>query len=153
MKLYDQTTFSNGVDHGDCVRACIATILQIDPATLPHPIAGNGAWSSRFHRDLRTRGWVVRTTDYHADDAPARKINDASWAGYEVPMLVMACGPTVRSKTLHAVVWDRAEVRMIHDPHPSREGLLQIDSYQYLAPYPPRHRAGDFPTTAEKDTA
>jgi len=58
MQLYDQTTYSDkeAGTHGDCFRATVCTILQIDPATMPHPINSEGGWNLGFHKALRGLG-------------------------------------------------------------------------------------------------
>ena len=79
LALYDQTTFSDpdAGTHGDCCRACCATILQIDPAQLPHPIKGDG-WNPAFHRVLREMGFALRSIDYDERYAPNAVITDTS---------------------------------------------------------------------------
>lgn len=138
MILHDQTTFSDpdAGTHGDCARACIATILQIEPMILPHPIAEDGGWSGGFTKALRGLGWCYRSATYDARTAKHPDLYDPSWGDFILPRLVMAAGPSPRGSWLHAVVWDRIAGKMIHDPHPSRDGLSAIAALDYLAPYP-----------------
>lgn len=133
---YDQTTFSDAAagTHGDCCRACVATILQIDPATLPHPIK-DGGWNTAFHKALREMGYALRTVDYDRRLSPDAMIRDVNWGGYEVPRIVMAAGMSPRG-VRHAVVYDRFAERVVHDPHPSRAGLVEIEAFDYIAPFP-----------------
>lgn len=138
LRLYDQTTFTDREmgTHGDCCRACVATLMQIDPQTLPHPIAADGGWNMKFHAALRQRGVTIRSIDYDPIYAPGCEIRDVNWGGFLVPRLVMAAGPSHRGDWLHAVIWDRLAERIVHDPHPSRAGLRRFDSFDYLATYP-----------------
>jgi len=138
MKLYDQTTFSNreAGEHGDCCRACVATILQVCPETLPHPIAQGGIWNTKFHAALRELRYAIRSVSYDPSLPPECAIMDVNWGDFEVPRVVMTAGKSPRGDWLHAVVWDRFAHRMVHDPHPSRDGLISVESFDYLAPYP-----------------
>lgn len=138
LQFYDQTTFSDPDrgTHGDCCRACVATIMQIDPATLPHPISLGGGWNTKFHAALRDLGAAIRSISYDPAFAPDCEIRDASWGGFVVPRIVMAAGPSPRGEWLHAVVWDRLADRLVHDPHPSRAGLVRIQAFDYIGPYP-----------------
>lgn len=143
IQLYDQTTFSDrdAGTHGDCCRACVATILQIDPDQIPHPIneVGDpkGEWNPQFHAYLRSIGYSLRIVDYGAEgDMMNPDLRDANWGGAVIPRIVMAAGPSWRGPWMHAVVWDRYAGRMIHDPHPSRAGLIEILALDYLGVYP-----------------
>lgn len=139
LTLYDQTMFSDPEEgtHGDCARACVATLLQIPPSSLPVPInQETGEWNTKFHAALRDLGYSMRSVDYHVDYAPDAVIVDLSWGGFKVPRVVMAGGRTARGAHLHAVIYDRLAERVLHDPHPSRAGLTEILSFDYLGPYP-----------------
>ncbi|MCA0276264.1 MAG: hypothetical protein LCH86_09680 [Proteobacteria bacterium] len=126
-KLYDQTVLSDKAagTHGDCTRACIKTVLQDDLPELPHPVTPEGGWNLEFFDALEERyGWVVQCNPIRAD-------KDFSF----LPLIVMAGGPTERTATSgasHMVVWDRVAGRCIHDPHPSRAGLLSVDMLYWL---------------------
>lgn len=140
LKLYDQTTFSNSEagTHGDCNRACVATLLQIDPSTLPHPILPEDGWNPKYHKALRDMGYTLRTMKAQSCMfGPDRLlIQDDSWGGFMVPRLVMGVGKTNRGPWLHAVIWDLERNRMVHDPHPSGVGIQMITDIDYIAPYP-----------------
>lgn len=138
LVLYDQTTFSDrkAGSHGDCCRACVATLLQIAPDPLPHPIKPDGTWNTKFHAALRDLGYSIRSIDFDPEYAPNCEIRDQSWGNVLVPRLVMAAGKSPRGDWLHAVVYDRLAQRVVHDPHPSRAGINDITAFDYLAPYP-----------------
>ncbi|WP_417724584.1 hypothetical protein [Salipiger sp.] len=135
MILFDQECIhdpESGV-FGDCARACIRTVAQDPMPLLPHPIAPSGGeWNLEFFDTLEDLyGWAHQTMVYHPtrDFAP-------------LPRVIMAAGPTVRTKPetggpLHLVVWDRLAGRMVHDPHPSRAGLISITAVDWLQPLDP----------------
>lgn len=135
LTLYDQTTFSDKESgtHGDCFRACVATLLQIDPVHLPHPIAASGEWSGAFFPAIRKRGFIIRNMEFLGGEIPDCEIVDERYHGVSVPRIVMAAGPSPRD-VMHSVLFDRTSQRVIHDPHPSRAGLVSIESFDYLAP-------------------
>jgi hypothetical protein len=126
LQLYDQTTFSDPEEgtHGDCLRACHATLLQVDPFTFPHPINSDGMECQKYKDALRKYGVEERFKIY--------------WEGrsYDaLPRILIAAGPTVRTEYTgahHAVVWDRVANRMVHDPHQSRQGLTEIRFFHWL---------------------
>lgn len=121
----DQMVFSdheNGI-YGDCFRACVRSILGLrSPTALPHSLDEEGDWNPQFFEDLEKKfSTEIRFKVY----AQGRNFES-------LPRLVIAAGPTVRG-TSHAVVWDRLENVMIHDPHPSRAGIEKINFFYYLA--------------------
>ena len=135
LRLFDQSTFSDEAagTHGDCNRACVATICQVDPETLPHPIASDGFWNGGYLRALREQlGVRIRHVDYDAEAIAHPDVTDED--GFPLPRIVMAAGPSPRGPWNHAVVWDRIAGRMVHDPHPDRTGLSEIKWIDYLRP-------------------
>ncbi len=126
-KLYDQTTFSDKAagTYGDCFAACCKTLLQNPLEGFPHPINHeNGEWNPAFFDALEKAEFDVT---YNKN----RPNKDFSF----LPQFVMACGPTVRTETTgatHAVVWDTWNRKMVHDPHPSRAGILEIDCWYWF---------------------
>lgn len=135
IQLYDQTTFSDtqAGTHGDCNRACVATIMQIDPSILPHPIGPDDEWNGAYLKALRELlGVQIRAGDYAPETATLADLADDT--GFVIPRVVMAAGPSSRGPWNHAVVWDRIANRMIHDPHPSRDGIETVMWIDYLRP-------------------
>jgi hypothetical protein len=123
----DQTTFGRG--KGDCFAASIASITGV-PLDDLRPRLGIGSsgtwegdvwvpnpneedWFTRATRVMREYGWEIA---YETADAP--------------PGLSVACGLANRGLR-HAVV--AMDGRTVHDPHPSRDGLIEADSWIILA--------------------
>lgn len=138
LKFYDQTTFSDSKagTHGDCFRACVCTMIQLDPSELPHPIAPDGGWNTKIFGALRDRGLAVRTMGVTAETMLMKVLVDLHWGAFEVPQIVMAAGMSPRG-VRHSIIWNRTTRSMVHDPHPSRAGLVEIDAFDYVAPFPP----------------
>lgn len=127
LHLYDQEVHSDPDtgQHGDCTRACIRTVAQMDMPDLPHPIARKDEWNDEFFDALEEK------YELYFKYQPCRPGKDYSF----MPRVVMAAGPTVRTQKTgahHLVVWDREAHAMIHDPHPSRAGLIEIRGYFWL---------------------
>ena len=114
MRPVDQTGY--GVSDGNCLSAALASILEVPVEAVP-----------RFVRvDGRLLGWL-------ADRALSASVFPAGTppAGYSI-----AVGPSLRfAGLMHAcVAYDGA---VVHDPHPSREGL-PIGAAAYVVVHGPR---------------
>lgn len=133
MKRVDQTVFT--IPGGNCFSACVASILEIDLADVPYfmgeSFTDDGSWWDRFTSWLTERGMRA---DYYV---PGQNI-DISKAGWPDEPYI-ATGRTPRDcpawraefvkipwpehePFLHSVVYASGE--LIHDPHPSRAGIL-----------------------------
>lgn len=125
IDFYSQQFLSdhkNGV-YGDCMAACIKTILQDSLEGYPHPISSDGgAWNLDFFERLTDEcGYYLNIINLDTVIPQNR--------------FIIAGGPTIRSKdsgATHAVVWDYEKNMMFWDPHPSRSGLLSINRYYQL---------------------
>ncbi len=107
MKPVDQKYLSGGEIPGDCVRACVCSILELPLEEVPHFVRWHGhEWAFALSYWCDKRGIGATCLDGH------HIMNDAPY---------MLCGPSPR-KGRHAVVAQAGLI--IHDPHPSRAGLL-----------------------------
>lgn len=141
-------------DYSECFQACVATIFQVDPDDLPPMGADVPSDEAVLARDqdqelkewLRPRGLEVKRVPASTPEGHARPL---PWG------VCIACGTTNRD-TRHAVVWDAGwwetnppdfEGEMLHDPHPSRDGLADIEYYMCFVVLEPL-RLGRDPTDA-----
>jgi hypothetical protein len=112
---------------GDCLRAAVATVLQEDPANLRH-YAQFASWWDAMRFDARTKfglDWSYTTPDLLE-----------TWT-LRPEVLMIASGASPRGPFQHVVVVDQ-ELEMVHDPHPSRAGVLLVDGLFILCqPYAP----------------
>ncbi len=100
--------------HGDCFRACIASLLHLSIGEVPHfcdETGADGAWWTNLHRWANDRGLFVIL--YEGSLGLAGSLNRA---GYTI-----TSGPSPRGEWSHAVIYLGDE--LAHDPHPSRDGL------------------------------
>lgn len=101
---------------GDCTRACIASILEIDPANLPNP-HGEGDWGAQWRKALAPFGvqpiWIGRL---HEKDMEAWW--ELGFPGYWMATVKLSDDEMVEGDPIghHTVVmlWDQ----LAHDPIP-----------------------------------
>lgn len=107
MRPVDQTTY--GRTHGNCLSACVASILEMQIEAVPF-FLGVGWWP-------RLLGWLAE-----------RGLSATTIESVLPPGFTIAFGPSTRfADRGHACVARNGIV--VHDPHPSREGLPIIDHY------------------------
>lgn len=119
-----------GEQYGDCMRACIASLLDLPIANVPHFLREADGDPTKFWLGVcdfaEARGW-----DYLCDFARHRPEFVGDMDGYHI-----IGGPSPRGGgLLHAVVGRSGQV--VFDPHPSKAGLAGDPSewaFDYLIP-------------------
>lgn len=140
MKPIDQTVFT--VPGGNCFSACIASILELPLEAVPYFMGDfkedPGAWWGRFLDWLRPRGfWAINFACPLGSD----------W----IPMGVhILNGGSPRGDFDHSVV--AFGEKIIHDPHPSRAGLVRREKQEatILVPYEPAQLRSSPPISETK---
>lgn len=122
MKPVDQSTF--GVPGGNCLSACIASLLELPIADVPYFFDPEEGSHERLQAWLKAKGFFAHTVGWSAE----WQAELTSAAGYHI-----VCGKSARGP--HAVVGHGGEI--VHDPHPSRGGLISKDSICFLVPLDP----------------
>lgn len=124
-KFVKQTRFHDTAktEGGNCGEAAVASILGITLIDVPDfRINGRDAeayWST-FKRFIRSYG-------YYPYMVPNGQL--------VLPVMYLASGPSSRG-CKHMVVMQ--DGKLLHDPHPSDEGLLSIDLLHILIPFDPK---------------
>lgn len=95
---------------GDCVRAAVASLLDLDPAQVPH-----------FTCQDDTRVWPLALAAFATQHG--WQISRRAYDGEALPEFGLAIGPSPRGIS-HAVVIRDGQIAW--DPHPSREGLVDV---------------------------
>lgn len=118
MKQVDQTIMG---PEGNCLSACIASLLHLSVDDVPHFVIHEDAWK-RMQQWLYERG--LYPYNFAVDD-PLDAANTPD--GYYIitgrspsgpcQHCVVACGPVI-----------------VHDPHPKRAGLATRDEFLVLLP-------------------
>lgn len=134
---------------GDCFRACLATVMGLPRDEVPHfvklgtdpfgkDIIDNGVdgttvgprWANLAQTWLAQRGLTFYYWDTGAAAPAANRIEQSAY-----PLIILS-GPSPRGPFPHAIVGDNETGEPIHDPHPSRAGILGCDSVFVLARLP-----------------
>lgn len=117
-----QTKFSDpaNAQRGNCFSACLASILEISIDLVPE--FHGGTWTGDLQRWLRGFGMVCLWIE-HDDNKALPMVIDAL-PGQKIYAIVAGNSPW--GPWGHATVWefDGNGCRMIHDPHPSGDGLV-----------------------------
>ena len=119
MKPVDQEFFYDKGEIGDCVRAVTASILELDPKNVPHFVKNQPGfdWYDTWEQFMINNGIkpIMITPPW---DRPAKP------SGY-----YLASGPAKRGCKHIVIMWDG---NVVHDPHPSRDGLEEIEAIWIL---------------------
>lgn len=121
----DQTTF--GFPGGNCFSACVAGLLGVELLDVPYFMDEGEGWFERFNE------WLQRRHRYWA--LCFKLAEQGKWRPDGLHIL---SGRSPRGKgpeDYHSVVADGD--RIVHDPHPSREGLLTHHDVVLLVPQDP----------------
>jgi len=105
-----------GEQYGDCMRACIASLLDLPIAEVPHFLRDADGDAQKFWGGVldfaEARGW-----DYLSAFPEHRPELAEAMGGYHI-----MGGPSPRGGgLLHAVVGKEGQI--VFDPHPSKAGL------------------------------
>jgi hypothetical protein len=118
MKPVDQTVF--GAPLGNCLSACVASLLHLRIDEVP-TFCDKPDWLCVLNAWLRERGLWAMCYVYETSLVP--------------PGFWIMGGKSPRGDFLHAVVMRGSE--MVHDPHPSRDGVLSRVDCTILVPIDP----------------
>ena len=113
--------------HGNCMSACLASIFECDISDVPnfYAIAGDddAMWWGAVRDWLRPKGFGIMFLELRD---PAHLSMFDGW--------MIVSGKSTRGLD-HATVWK--DGKMIHDPHPSNEGLVTPDGVDMIYPLDP----------------
>lgn len=110
---------------GDCLRACVATVLDLPGDDVPDFVAEHGP---RWFMALRT--WLEQRGRWVAYVSTASSLsNIATVHPHDLFWIAVGDGPRGRR---HAVVCQSNNV--VHDPHPSRSGLPLLEDAIIILP-------------------
>jgi len=111
-----------GSPDGNCLAACIASLLEVPIEGLPNP--KQSGWFTQWNVWLTAQHgvYLVRLPAGFADDMSPLQ-------GYYIANGLAARG------LRHSVVY--RDGRLCHDPHPEGRGLDEVDDYMVLVPLGP----------------
>lgn len=128
MKRVMQTTFAPSLENpettGNCMAACVASIMELPIACVPN-FAAAERWWDEFENWLAERGYGVVVQH-----------GEGGW--FMSPgLFAIASGKSPRGEWAHCVVVDSA-CCVVHDPNPSGGGLDGVAAeVWYIVPFVP----------------
>lgn len=117
----DQTRLSGPNQRGNCMQAAVASLLELPLDRVPNFIEARDRGG---HEELAMRRFLLGL-GFEVVRLPGNHVSE----GY-----CLAVGPTDRG-THHMVVVQDGE--LVHDPHPSRQGLRAVSFVYLLVPLDP----------------
>ena len=127
-------------EHGNCFAACFASLLEMPLADIPD--SGYQGYESKIAPFLATRGLAycevyvgpMKRLERHEPPSPEL---DLGWQPlvYSHPHpLCIVCGPSPNGPWSHACVGrtNGYGYELVHDPNPSRKGLLSLERIGYF---------------------
>ena len=114
----DQTKFG---ESGNCFDACLASILEIGIDKFPN-FKGVG-WAKRYNIFLQNNFDMQILSIYSSPDI----LFSDDGEGINTHHIITGPGPR---GFMHAVVGLNG--KMVHDPHPDRSGLLEVEYYEFI---------------------
>lgn len=103
--------------NGDCFRACIASLLDLPIAEVPH-FCNSETWFTDTQRFLSEKGY-----DYPGGWEVSENPGIETFAG--VDGYYIGSGPSPRFPDAHHAVICKAG-QVIFDPHPDKTGILEL---------------------------
>lgn len=140
------------VVNGNCWAAAIASILELPITEVPNfeiwfPTTWSYLWDELTHAFLISKGYEIeydnRFRVFHlSKDEWENKIDEwdhpyARLGNYEELLMELTgkfyfvSGPSPRGVS-HVTIWQNG--LMVHDPHPSRDGILELEQFEYIRP-------------------
>jgi hypothetical protein len=111
---------------GDCYRTCLAMLTGADYEDAPHAVL--------------FLSWFNVAREFVRQQVPGGDLQCFGWDG-SVDLYgdgshrpVIATGPSPRGDFRHCVIADSTTGELVHDPHPSRAGLLRIETADAIVP-------------------
>ena len=113
MKPVDQTIF--GKPDGNCFAACVASIMEVGLDDLPPLHQIRDEWYKNLTEWLE--GYGMSYAEFPLETTPL----PVAWGNSKQMMVFVGDGPR---GVAHAVVGQGG--KLLHDPHPSQDGLLNV---------------------------
>lgn len=131
--------------HGNCYAACIASLMELPITEVPNVEVffhlDNSFWNEIMLTFINSKGWDIGCDDrfkvYHPElhyqlRGPADKDFDLWLNELKFELLreyYLVSGQSSRGVN-HICIYQNG--RLVHDPHPTKEGILTFDFFQSL---------------------
>jgi hypothetical protein len=146
-KVVVRNSEGNIVQNGNCWAAAIASILEIPITEVPNFEVWfqweDGMWWYLTDRFLLKKGFKLEsiadqfrvfhmTVDEYQSWCDKEEIHPGDYhqlkADYK-DEFYFACGPSARGVS-HVTIWKNGS--MVHDPHPTREGIIELKRFEWI---------------------
>lgn len=127
MRLTKQTKLStpDGSIRGNCFRACLSSIMDLDIEDIPHFEDMGQEWHEPFFNFLKEKNYEFEGTGQKKNFDKLKR-----YEGIEGCVIVFGKSPREYVKSGHAVIYKNGE--FFFDPHPSNEGLTEVEGYYMI---------------------
>jgi hypothetical protein len=136
-KVVVKNSKGEAVIRGNCFAAAIASIIELPITEVPnvetlYPV-DDCLWAQVMHAFLASKGWELMTNDwfrifhdghYGVDDGKRFEMMEYCQDKY-----YLVSGPSIRG-VKHICIYQNGQ--LVHDPHPTREGITAIENIQEL---------------------
>jgi hypothetical protein len=126
------------VVNGNCWAAAIASILELPITEVPNVELffepNDGFWMTLTHKFLERKGLTIRSADefrvFHKA-VDERTEEDETTINELKDRFYLVSGDSPRG-VLHVTVFQNG--KMVHDPHPTRDGILNHKHFEIIEP-------------------
>ena len=123
------------VVNGNCFAACIASLLELPITEVPNVEVffhmETGYWQDVMDTFLESKGYELASGhQFQCFHFPDLDIPDREKLMEELKdQYYLVYGDSPRG-VYHSTIWQNGV--MVHDPHPSRDGILNLGDFKYL---------------------
>lgn len=129
MRYLTQTKFSNieGTEHGNCFSTAIACLLDLDITDVPElQEHSDGGWYPIYKEFLNKHGfWEDGVWGVSPESSWNSDFVNSQYMGIDGLFIVGGTSPRGFARG-HAAIYNK-QGELIHDPHPSGDGVLKIE--------------------------
>lgn len=139
-KVVVRNSAGEQVVYGNCYAAAIASMMELPIEQVPNVevffhIANSGFWNEVMHTFINSKDWelcndqrfkVFHDDKYGMNEGEPKRIDCFN---YCTGKCYLVSGKSVRGVN-HICIYQNG--KLVHDPHPTREGLLTVDEFQTL---------------------
>lgn len=136
-KVVVRNTAGEIVQNGNCYAAAIASILEVPITEVPNVEVffkfENGPWIETMLAFLNLMGWELNCDDrfkvFHDIKFGADEGKRSEYMDHCVNKYYLVSGPSARG-VHHICIYKNG--KLVHDPHPTKEGILKEEIFQEL---------------------
>ncbi len=140
-KVVVKNSAGESIVRGNCFAAAIASIMEVPITEVPNVEVlfdiGGGYWFEVMNTFLNHHGWEFSTDNrfkvFHDDVYGIETGERETWIKDCTDKLYFASGQSPRG-VCHICIFRNGQ--LVHDPHPTREGILTYDIFESMEKSP-----------------